>query len=105
MNDLIYTIRVPKTSSKDVVTRFLSIHVNGVLRHRKNYPSLTENFGEFAFKNEDEVVVSITDIDDANNQSFPLTVTFIAKDTIVPDTPSNIDISLIREDFDEPNIS
>lgn len=102
MADLVYSINIPISSSKDVVYRILSIHIGGVLKYRRSFPASTTNFGEFKFSHNDEVVVSVIDIDDANNSSTTLTRSFVAKDTVAPAAPTHIDINFEREDFGSP---
>jgi hypothetical protein len=100
MKDLVYNIRIPLTQSKDVISRKLTLTVNGTNIFAKNFPGNTVDFGEFLFSHNDDVLVSIQDMDDVGNLSLTFEKRFIARDTVSPETPSNMNIYFVEERFE-----
>lgn len=94
---LVYELLCNAPADSDVVERRLRVNVNGNDVSNKSYPSNTTNFGEFTFKQKDDVVFILVDVDDADNESEPAMVQFQALDTIPPRIPSGFKVSLLRE--------
>jgi len=97
---LVYTVGVGATSDADVVNRRLTVRVNGEVVKTSSFPPETVDLGELSFAQGDEVVLSLVDVDDADNVSEPAVLSFVAADTIPPQAPGGFSVSLIREDPD-----
>jgi hypothetical protein len=94
MANLIYSIKASKPVDTDVVGRRLQVFVNGVRVSVKTYPTDTENFDQIIVDHDDEVTISLYDIDRVGNVSEPAVLEFIAKDTISPEKPQNLEYAL-----------
>jgi len=94
---LVYELLCKTPVDSDVVERRLRVNVNGNDVSIKSYPSNTSNFGELFFKQGDDVVLILVDVDDAGNESEPATIQFQAVDTIPPRIPGGFKVSLLRE--------
>ncbi len=100
---LIYAVNLDKPKSTDVIKRVLKLEVDGV-----------ETITELAIsakpkqhlldpvKDGAEVTVSVQDIDDAGNASEWWTTRFVAKDTLPPEAPGGITVTLVQEVDDAP---
>lgn len=98
---LVYSVTCNSPVDYDVVLRRLSTTVNGEEKMEKSYPAVTVNFGEFKFKENDEVSLSLVDVDGAGNVSEPAKVSFVALDTIPPSAPTGLNVVLVRQEQDE----
>lgn len=97
-NMLVYNVTAGATVDKDVAERRLTVMVNGEVKETKPFSPDTTSFGELTFADNDSVVLSLVDIDDAGNVSSPATVEFVALDTVAPAQPGEFGVSFIRED-------
>jgi hypothetical protein len=95
---LVYNVTAGAVVDADVVGRKLSVVVNGEDRGVTDYPSDTTSFGELSFSDNDSVVLSLVDVDDAGNSSSPAVVEFVALDTIPPVKPGEFGVTLVREE-------
>ena len=84
---LVYEVSVSAPSDGDVVTRRLTLRVNGEEAGVIDTPGSTIKFGGLKFNEGDEVDMRLVDIDDAGNQSPPAVFSFTAADTIAPAIP------------------
>lgn len=98
---LVYSVTCNPPVDYDVVLRKLSVTVNNGETVEKSYSANTTNFGEFKFKEGDQVTLSLVDIDGAGNVSEPATVSFVAMDTIPPVAPTGLNVVLVRQEGDE----
>ena len=99
---LVYEINVAPAVDADVVTRRLSITVNGEHGGEHDAPGTTVRFGGLKFNDGDEVELHLVDIDDAGNHSPPAVHRFTAADTIAPATPGGFGVALVAEMPNEP---
>lgn len=94
---LVYNLSCGLPLDSDVVERRLTVVVNGKVNPVSVFSKDTADFGEFTFTQDDEVVLSLVDVDDAGNTSPPATLEFVATDTLPPETPGGFVVSLVRE--------
>lgn len=97
-NMLVYNVTAGVVVDKDVAERRLSVTVNGEVRETKPFAPDTTSFGELAFADNDSVVLSLVDVDDAGNVSKPAVVEFVALDTVAPAAPGEFGVSFVREE-------
>lgn len=96
-NVLIYTLQLPPAGAPDVVTRELSVFVNGGETPRDVLPA--SDGMELSFHDNDIVTLVLVDIDDAGNRSEPSpALNFTAADTIAPPAPGELGVTLLREE-------
>lgn len=98
---LVYALAVGATADSDVVERRLTVDVNGEVVKINSYPATAVDLGELSFKQGDNVVLSLVDVDDVGNVSEPGVLAFVAADTIPPQAPGGFAVSLLREVPDE----
>jgi hypothetical protein len=94
MANLIYSITASKPVDIDVVGRRLQVFVNGVRLSVKTYSADTENFDQIVVNHNDEISISLYDIDHVGNVSEPAMIEFTAKDTISPEKPKGLEYNL-----------
>jgi hypothetical protein len=95
---LIYNVTAGAVVDADVVERKLSVVVNGEDQGVSSFSSDTTSFGELSFADNDVVVLSLVDVDDAGNSSSPAVAEFVATDTIPPVQPGEFGVTLVREE-------
>jgi hypothetical protein len=95
---LIYAVTAAPVVDADVVSRKLTVTVNGEVRGETSYEADTTSFGEFGFADSDSVVLTLVDVDDAANVSEPAAFEFVATDTIPPAAPGSFGVTLLREE-------
>lgn len=95
---LIYSVTAGSVVDADVVGRKLSVVVNGEDRGVTEYPADTTSFSELSFMDNDSVVLTLVDVDDAGNVSSPAVAEFVALDTIPPAKPGEFGVTLVREE-------
>jgi len=96
---LVYNVTAGSVVDKDVAERRLSVTVNGEVRETKPFAPDTTSFGELSFADNDNVVLTLVDVDDAGNVSSPATVEFVALDTVAPAAPGEFGVSFVREEW------
>ena len=94
---LFYAVSAAPATDKDVVSRTLTVTVNGEAREPVAFAADATDLGEIGVAEGDVVVLVLVDTDDAGNTSSPSEVTFTAADTIPPTTPE-LGVSLVREE-------
>jgi hypothetical protein len=94
---LVYSVTAGPAVDADVASRRLTVTINGEVSSTVDHPSDTTSFGEISAPQDASVVVSLTDIDDAGNESQPTFYEFVAKDTIAPAQPGSLGVTLVRE--------
>jgi hypothetical protein len=97
MINLIYNLTASKPEDADVVSRKLEIYVNGVRVSSKLYDANTESFDPLIVSHNDEVKGYLYDIDHVDNISEPAVVEFVAKDTVAPKKPKDLQYSLSNQ--------
>ena len=94
MVNLVYSLTASKPEDADVVSRKLEIYVNGVRVSSKLYDANTEHFDPLVVSHNDEVKAYLYDIDHVDNVSEPAVIEFVAKDTVAPKKPKDLQYSL-----------
>lgn len=100
MADLLtYRVSVGPVVDADVVTRELSVYVNGsdVAREVRAYEPTTIELGDVVVEQGSSVELRVVDIDDAGNRSEPAVLTFVAEDTLPPAQPGALGVTLVSE--------
>jgi hypothetical protein len=95
---LIYSVSAAPAVDADVVSRRLTVTVNGEAREPVDFTADATSFGELGFADDDAVVLTLVDIDDAGNSSEPAVFEFVATDTIPPAKPGEFGVTLLREE-------
>jgi len=95
---LVYNVTAGPVVDSDVAERRLSVTVNGEVRSTSPYPANTTSFGELSFSDNDKVVLTLVDVDDAGNVSSPATVEFTAVDSVPPAQPGEFGVAFVREE-------
>ena len=95
---LVYSVTAGPVVDSDVVKRLLTATVNGEASEPSEFPADATNFGEIGFNDNDSVVLSLVDVDDAGNSSEPAVFEFVATDTIAPAQPGSFGVTLLREE-------
>lgn len=95
---LLYSVTAAPPVDADVVTRTLTITVNGEVVATKDYPADTTTFDEVSAEQGAAVVLTLVDTDDAGNPSQPAVSEFTATDTIPPAAPGSFGVTLVREE-------
>lgn len=99
---LVYSISVGAVVDEDVVERRMTTEVNGAVVENQSYAFDVVSFGEKSFNDGDKVKLSLVDVDDVGNVSEPAIVEFVAADTLPPSSPNGFGVTLVREDFNDP---
>lgn len=95
---LVYNVTAGPVVDNDVIERRLTVTVNGEVSQTTTSSSDTTSFGEFSFADNDNVVLTLVDVDDAGNVSSPAVLEFAAADTIPPAKPGEFGVTLVREE-------
>ena len=93
---LVYSVTAGPAVDADVVSRRLSVTVNGETTTTEWGADAT-SFGEVTVPQDSNVVLALVDVDDAGNVSQPAVVEFVATDTIPPAKPGEFGVALVRE--------
>lgn len=95
---LVYELEVePLGRFADVATRNLSTKVNGESKGEVKFPKQTIKIGGLKYNAGDEVEIELRDEDAAGNISEPAVYRFTATDTIAPDAPSGLKVTVVGE--------
>jgi hypothetical protein len=100
MADLLtYRVSVGPVVDADVVTRELSVYVDGadVPREVREYAPTVTDLGDVVVAQGSSVELRVVDIDDAGNRSEPAVLTFVAEDTLPPAQPGALGVTLVSE--------
>lgn len=92
-----YEIAVGGPASQDVVSRELTVVVDGVYRDPVVFPAYEVSLGRVSVPQDSEVVVSLVDVDDAGNRSEPSTISFKALDVVPPAAPGGLSVTVVGE--------
>lgn len=104
MADLLtYVVNVAPPSDADVVQRQLVITVNGKTHVNSSFDGTAVDLGSFTVPQDSNVVLALTDVDDAGNSSVPAVVEFVAADTLPPSMPGGVSVILVGETKTEEN--
>lgn len=96
---LTYRVSVGPVVDADVVTRELSVYVNGadVAREVRAYEPTATDLGDVVVEQGSSVELRVVDVDDAGNRSEPAVLTFVAEDTLPPAQPGSLGVTLVSE--------
>jgi hypothetical protein len=81
----------------DVVSRVVTVTVNGESKGSTSYAGDSVELGVISVPQDSNVVLTLVDVDDAGNSSEPATVTFVAVDTVAPTQPGFFGVTLVGE--------
>ena len=95
---LVYTVSAGAVVDSDVRERRLTVTTNGNDGGTTVFPRETTSFGELRFADNDNVVLTLVDVDDSGNVSSPAVAEFVATDTIAPAAPGEFGVTLVREE-------
>lgn len=102
MADLLtYALTVDAPVDTDVVTRELSVVVNGVTTQTSEFDGTAVDLGTITVPQDASVELSLVDVDDAGNRSEPAYVIFNAVDTLPPAQPGAFNVTLVAETPEE----
>lgn len=96
-NVLTYRVSVNAPVDGDVVSRELTVIVNGVASIVVLAAGNATDLGSVDVPQDSRVVLSLVDVDDAGNKSEPATVEFTALDTLAPAQPGGFNVTLVSE--------
>lgn len=96
-NVMVYAVSAPAPVDVDVVSRELTVRVNGAEQSVANYAADTTEFDNVEVPQDAEVVVRLVDVDDAGNRSEPAEISFTALDTLAPVAPGGLNVLLVAE--------
>jgi hypothetical protein len=93
-NMLVYGLQLPADTASDIVSRELTVSVEG------SDPVVVEATETTEFSAPDNALVnlSLVFVDDAGNRSEATTFEFTALDTIAPPAPGEFGVALLREE-------
>jgi hypothetical protein len=98
-----YEITVAAPAANDVVSREMTVVVDGVYRDPVVFPAYEVNLGQVSAPQDSNVVVSLVDVDDSGNRSEPATVSFQALDVVPPAVPGGLSVTVVGETFVTPD--
>lgn len=102
---LTYEIVVAAPAVSDVVSREVTVVVDGQYSEPVSHAPTAVNLGQITVPQDAEVIVSVTDVDDAGNRSEPATLVFTAIDTVPPPVPGGVSVVLVGENVHTPETS
>lgn len=98
MTDTItYQVSAGVPVSGDVVSRVLTVMVDGEQQSSTAYVGPVTSFGTISVPQDANVTVTLVDVDDAGNKSEPAEYSFVAVDTIPPAQPGALGVTLVGE--------
>lgn len=98
MADLLtYAVSAAPVVDSDVVTREMSVVVNGVTLRKDSFNATVVDLGVVTVPQDSNVELVLVDIDDAGNRSEPATMLFTAVDTLPPVQPGAFSVTLVSE--------
>lgn len=98
MSQLQYVVNVnPEPPGADVVSRNLSVFVNGSLQQVVSCGPMDSAFPPVSVPQGANIRFEVTNVDDGGNSSPPATLDFTATDTIPPPQPTGVSFNLVSE--------
>lgn len=98
MTDMLtYVVNVAAPADKDVIQRELVVSANGEVVTTRVMAGSSVDLGAFTVPQNSNVTITVTDTDDAGNRSEPAVVDFVAIDTLPPQMPGVINVTLVSE--------
>lgn len=99
-NVMRYGVSVAAPTAADVVSRVLTVIVDGSVQSETVFPGSATDLGEVRVPQDANVELSLVDVDDSDNRSEPATLTFVAADTIPPGRPGDLGVTLLGEEVE-----
>lgn len=96
-DSITYRVSAGAPVSGDVVSRLVTVVVDGVEQTATAYDGQSVDLGNITVPQDSSVVVTLVDVDDAGNKSEPASITFVAADTIPPAQPGFLGVTLVGE--------
>lgn len=94
---LTYAVSAAPVVDGDVVSRELSVVINGLEQPVVSFPGYAVDLGTVEVPQDSEVVLRLVDVDDAGNRSEPAEMIFVAVDTLSPVAPGALGVALVSE--------
>jgi len=94
---LTYVVSAASPVDGDVVSRVLTVSVNGVEQGSSTFAGTAVDFGTVTVPQEADVKLTLVDVDDAGNASLPAEYYFVAVDTVAPAVPGSFGVTLVGE--------
>jgi hypothetical protein len=94
---LSYTVTAALPVDADVVSRLLTITVNGEDMGTAEVPVDSTELSVFSAPQDADVTLTLVDVDDAGNKSEPAVYSFVAADTLAPAQPGGLGVTLTGE--------
>lgn len=94
---LSYTVTAALPVDADVISRALTVVVNGEDMGTSSVPGNMTELGVFSAPQGADVTLTLVDIDNAGNNSEPAVYSFVATDTIAPAQPGGLGVTLTGE--------
>lgn len=94
---LTYRVSAPAPTDADVVSRLLTVAVNGKETVSTSFDGATTDLGTFDVPQDSVVDLSLVDVDDSGNKSEPAVFSFVAVDTVAPSQPGALGVTLEGE--------
>ena len=96
-NMLTFVLTLPPPGASDVVKRQVTVAIGGDDHMLIEYDSTTRVTEEMSGSDNDTVVGSLVDVDDAGNFSAAREFSFVLTDTIPPPQPGEVGIAIVFE--------
>lgn len=97
-NNLKYSVSVAAPVDIDVVKRVLTVTVDSVDNAPVEFDGAATDLGAIVVPQDSNVKLTLVDVDDAGNQSEPATFEFTATDTLSPQQPGALGVTLVSEE-------
>ena len=102
---LTYVVSAASPVDGDVVSRVLTVSVNGVEQGSSTFAGSSVDLGSVTVPQDADVKLTLVDVDDAGNVSSPAEYSFVAVDTIAPATPGSFGVTLVSETTVAPEVA
>lgn len=94
---LTFVLSLPEKSAADVVSRELSLSINGAEAQVASLSADASKSAEMTGEQGATVTGTLVDIDDAGNRSLPREFSFTLADTIAPPQPGDVGLEVTSE--------
>ena len=98
---LTYEIFASQTSEPTTAFRELTIQVNGIESKKEKYHYPIDFFGEYTFQIEDEVFLSLVELDGKNNENLMTILEFVADKNSSLEKNESLNAKLIKSETTE----
>lgn len=94
---LTYVVTAASPVDGDVVSRVLTVSVNGVEQGSSTFAGTAVDLGAVTVPQDADVKLTLVDVDDAGNVSLPAEYYFVAVDAVAPAIPGSFGVTLVSE--------